>query len=443
MPSPAPPSCSLLLFATTMGACRPAQLTPCQEGLQGFGSGAGTRMIEIEEGDLRFQAQLVLPIDGVRYPEGAPVTVFVHGTWADSHVPLEPDSIQLSSGYGIAALYLNLPGSDSDDTSTSDRRGARSRATIATALRYAAGLMPDLGECTLDERIAGGLAPVRVLSAYSNGGNLAWATLADPTLDLPEIAGITTFETPASSQMATVELGTVDRGSPIYREGSCGLDAEGGISCELDYGVLGFDREASPQAGGTLYADLDSDGTYSESGDFPLGMVWSPADQLSIQSTPATEEAWAQGLSPGTRADPEAAASFWAVREAPRAMAAAVGRFPDLAAIESGTEVDHVLSGPTDHPNVSGMLAAMQASGVRWTRMNADLSYLEATTGQSGAFSELPANTPIETGQSGLPYLPEDENIHDNAALTAAVLELMDRAYLESWGEDLDGILQP
>ena len=113
----------------------------------------------------------------------------------------------------------------------------------------------------MDDRMPTGIAEERVLAAFSNGGNLAWATLADTNVELPDIQGIAVFETPASSQMALGEPGTGNRNSPLHTEGSCEIDDESALVCDYQYQHLAFDMDTDPDTSGTLFLDIDQNGS--------------------------------------------------------------------------------------------------------------------------------------------------------------------------------------
>lgn len=417
----------------------------CQGELNAYDATDKSRLVTLEEDGVGpIQAQVVIPWTGSRYEAGAPVVVFVHGSWSNNHVPLGEDSARVLSGHGLIGVYLNLPGGQGDEASAgeNDRRGPAAREALALVLRYAADEVRDSQGCLLSERSPEGSTDELVLAAFSNGGNLAWATLADEELDLPRITGVATFETPSAGQFVMAEPGTESRRSPIYEPGSCALTEEGAVRCAYDYGEIAWDAQASPGTEGQLFVDTDGDDRFTDEVDFPLGAVFDPLSDRWLHSLPATEAAAAAGVLPLSRGDIDDASAFWSEREAPRSMAAAAARFPELAAIEVGTEVDHVLQGAEDHPHVTGMVAAMQAAGVSWTRLHPDASYVEAVSGAQLDFADLPADLEIEVGDLTVPMEPTDDDlVRSNHYLTAAVLELADRGHGAVWDDDLDGEL--
>ncbi|MFT5684212.1 MAG: hypothetical protein ACI8RZ_005153, partial [Myxococcota bacterium] len=240
-------------------ACTP--VPPCQEDMSEAGSErTGIFTIDDEIGDI--VSQVFAPTGLGRYSDGAPVVVYVHGAWRTNFVPVDEALSHINPGLGLVQLYLNLPGGQAGDGYDSegieDRRGAGARAAVAAVLRYAADSATDTDGCRLSDRIEGPLSGQIALAGYSNGGNLAWATLGDPDLDLPEVVGVATYETPSASQFIVVEPGTLENPSPVYIEGACSLSD--GIRCEYDYTGLAFDGDAEDD--GALFIDEASDGRY-------------------------------------------------------------------------------------------------------------------------------------------------------------------------------------
>ncbi len=436
----------LLTLALGLAGCRPStELSACQEDLDDFSPASKTRVLHLPaQGDVdELTVQILVPIEAGRHDEFTPVAVYVHGSWSSNYVPLEGSTPRLSDTQGLASIYLNLPGGSGEFASPgeNDRRGPVARAAIARVLRYAAGDDPDEEGCTLSERTPAGTTGRVAMASFSNGGNLAWTTLADESLDLPDVVGIASFETPASGQLATAEPGTDTRPSPLYEEGACGLDESGGLSCDFDYAPLAWDARLNPATEGVLWVD-DADFVYESDEDFPLGVVWNPDSGLWTHSVEAIQAAQASGLELETRSTPTQTEDFWLNRLAPLAMSSATLRFPQISTIETGTEIDHVLQGATDHPHVTGMVAAARRAGVGWTRLHADSTYVELLTDEGRNFADEPANQDVSVGDKGVAMQPEDdESLRGSIYLSAAVLELLDRDAADDWADDLDAPL--
>ena len=216
-------------------------------------------------------------------------------------------------------------------------------------------------------------------------------------------------------------------------EGACALE-DGGILCDYDYTDLAFDPSADD---GVLFIDEESDESYN-AGEFRLGGV--QFESRWYHSSPARQAAIDQDVTLSGRATPEDTVAFWHEREAPRQMPAAVERFPQLAGIATGSELDHVLTGATDHPHVTGMIAAMEAVGLPWFRLHPDRAYTTLISRAEEDFPEYPAGASFTVGQA-VRFLPQTPTAHGEDYLTAAVIELLDRAHDDIWESDLEAVL--
>jgi len=382
--------------------------------------------------------QVIIP-SGARYAGGTPVAVYVHGGWNTDTVPLAPGGPRLRSDQGFATIYLNLPGGDSEDASegANDLRGDGARHALGAALRYAAGGVVDTDFCTLDDRLPDGLSGEIILAGWSNGGNLAWATAADPEVELPQIDGIATFETPASGQLITVEPGTEDHPGDYFDARTCLLSEDHRLSCPHGYPGLAWDPDAETEmdTDGTLFIDENANGEL-DLRESTLDPIWSPADDAWVHPLEALDAADHIDLT--RRADVPAATVFWAARTAPVHMAGVAARFPELAGIATGTEIDHVLTDLELPIHVTGMVAAMQSAGMPWVRLHPDSVYVAQLTGREDA-ADISANITIDVVDPLLSMEPEDdETIRGTDYLSAAVMELMDRAHHDRWGTDLE-----
>jgi hypothetical protein len=403
-------------------------------------------VLTVDDGSLAgpMAIQLSIPTKA-RFGDGTPAVVFIHGGWRMDYVPLGPDAVLMHADQGFVTVYLNLPGGQAgwSTPGVDDRRGPEARAAVAQALRYAAGELADSQDCTLADRVPDGLADTRVIAGMSNGGNLAWATAGDENLDLPRVDGIATFETPASSQFILVEPGAKRAEDHFFDASTCALNAQNQIACDHGYGVLRFDPEVNPDTDGTLFVDMDLDG-HRTSGDVLLHVVWSTTHDRWVHATPAREAAADQDLTLPSRSSTIDTQKFWVKREAPPNMPAAAARFPKLAGIATGTKNDHVLGGLRTPVHITGMVAAMQASDMHWSRLHADASYVAELSHSNADFSDIPSTTMVRVFDPEIPAQPdEDAHLRSEDYFTAAVLELLDRARLDIWDADLDTTLVP
>jgi|GEM_PF-1282807 len=358
-------------------------------------------------GVVRWPAEL--PIKGVLRP----MVMVVQGGWDAVTTPIDRSTGRPDVRSGLTALHIDLPGGG-ESTGDDDRRGAGSRAAVAAAMRYAAGLSRDQDGCRITDRAPGTDPSDLYLLGLSNGGNLALATLADASLDVPDLHGLVLWETPSAPQFATVELG-VD--PTVYEPGSCALTAAG-IECAFDDATLYAD-------GSHWCFDVDLDHVCDRD-DIPLVGIDDPVSGLRM-------------LSPELRAVlPPSSSGFasledtrlwWQERDGGALAAAMVARWPTLPVMLLGTEEDHVLSTWTDHPNVFGLGEALQRAGVAWLRLNPGMRWLPEAPGEN------PPNLPLSLADPTGVLVPEDVEQPDDAFWAAGVRELADRHRDDDWAE--------
>ena len=274
----------------------------------------------------------------------------------------------------------------------------------------------DDGRCTLSDRLPGGLSGEVVMAGSSNGGNLAWATAADTEVEIPVLSGIASFESPISSQMMTVEPGGEAEPAEFFRAGHCELDETLHMSCDHGYAHIAFDPSASEETDGVLFIDENDDQLLSP-GESTLDPVFSPADDAWIHPTEALMAA--ADLPLVRRADAATAERFWAEREATQQLRGAAARFPSLAGIATGTEVDHILTGLELPVHVTGLVSAMQSAALSWSRLHPDAAYVAQLTGFKEAQEyEAPPEYGARGGQqhpwNGLFFCGRDRNYGSN-----------------------------
>jgi hypothetical protein len=172
-----------------------------------------------------------------------------------------------------------------------------------------------------------------------------------------------------------------------------------------------------------------------DAGESTLDPVWSPADEAWVHPVEALQAA--SDLPLVGRASQKEASDFWAEREASVHITGALARFPALAGIATGTEIDHVLSDLDLPVHVTGMVAAMQTAGMRWSRLHPDSAYVDQIAGFPEA-QEYDADMALDTLEPLLNMEPEDgSHIRGTDYISAAIVEIMDRAHSEDWSPDL------
>jgi len=404
---------------TLVLACGTKDPPPCQEWTLNKPSSGVTISLSRPDGP-NIDLEAVIPQQG-QAQDGAGTAIFVHGGWSPVQIPLTNDSVTLRTDMGFTTLYPNL--------GRNDARGEPSRAILARVLQYANGDIADTSDCTLDERIPDGRAEPVVLAGFSNGGNLAWATAGDVNQPIPRLDGIATFETPISSQLIVGETGTERHPNPRFKSEDCTFDTTGSVNCAFDYTPLfAVPSSECSETNRCLFIDIDESDSLTEA-DVQLGGVWDPVQEATVYSVPATIAAEEYGRLPEATLASNDAYLFWEQREAPQSMRSAVERFPNLAGIATGTEIDHVLNNLDRAIHVIGMVHAMEHSGIQWAKLHPDPKYLADIHGSGENWADIPPNIGVRIEDTEWPMEPEDgPTIRGTDYLSAAIAELIDRS---------------
>ncbi|MDP2315412.1 MAG: hypothetical protein Q8P41_21115 [Pseudomonadota bacterium] len=360
----------------------------------------------------------------VRWPDvgdepqaGWPIALVLHGAWDPAGTPIDRGSMRVDVTAGLVDIHLDLPG-NGRTSGTNDRRGAASRAAVAAVLRWAAGEALDTGGCSLADRIPGGDPDRLYVVGTSNGGNLAMATLADPALDLPPVAGLVAWETPAGPQFTNVELGATPS---VYTPGSCAFAPASGTTCEMPVERLIEVGGGTP----TLCFDVDEDAACGER-DVTVRGVEDLDTGLMMLSPTLRAAADERGLTLPGYASVETSVAWWAERDGSRLAAPLVAAQADLPVMLLASEADHVQT-LADHPHIYGLGEALQAAGAAWTRLNPGADWLGETTGENAP------NMPLQLADPRGSLLSEAAEEPTVTLLAAAVLELSDRSQTGDW----------
>lgn len=318
--------------------------------------------------------------------EGSPVVV-LQGAFIADQVPSD------FGAQGFVRIAVDLPGGG-DTPGDRDRFGPASRASVAHALGYAGGLQRDEQDCSFS-------GPVLV-AAWSNGGNLALATLADPELTLPQVAGLVTWETPIGSQLILQELVSPETGA-------CALEPTL---------VCAFDGSTAVAGEDWSWLDRNLDGVPTDGEPTFPGIV---VGERRVHSATFTAQ-----LSENVFVHPPAFSESWfAQRDGGLQVAAVAQRFPDLRMVVTGTTEDHVQELP-DSPHVYG-LATLATQEQLWVRLNPDADL-------TGTPVDNDAGVPITLSGPG-ELIPAPMN--PDALVTAGVQELLQRLEEDNWSSQL------
>jgi alpha-beta hydrolase superfamily lysophospholipase len=358
------------------------------------------------EGTIRVQARL--PEQDGDADTAWPIAVVIHGAWDAAGTPVAEGSATVAVTGGRLAVHFDLPGNGSATLGTDDRRGAVGRSVVQNVLRWAAGELEDVSGCTLSDRLPAARGPL-VLVGASNGGNLALATLADPALELPPLAGALTWETPAAPAFVTVQWGRRDA---LYTPHTCVFDALSVVTCDMPVELLAVSGSGEP------CFDRTGDGCTDD--DVRLQGVLDPVSRKKMLAPELLEAIAGRGLRTRGYASADRARVWWAERDASQAAAAAVRNHPTLPFLLVASASDHVLPYP-DHPHVHALGESLQTAGAAWVRLNPGRAWLRDARGENAP--ELRFS--LTTGEGRL--LTEDEEQPLEEALAAGVDELAGR----------------
>lgn len=372
------------------------------------------------------------------YPDGSPIIIYVPG--ADSPGGLRD---YLSAEDFIVITFLFPGGRDGHRYSdgTYDHRGMNCIKALRDVILYAHG-----GLCDDKGRKIDDVLPVKVLHeniglvGVSNGGNIAVAVCA--FYELP-VKYIVQWESPVSSQIATVDLGPIRFNCSPNNFVNPRYIAYGPLILQVDYSDLTYHNGMVFHDGngdgryttiidpstGLPTPDLDLDGILELNEDFPLS---SYTDGIKkVYSRPVTH-ALANVISawPPDIATPEEADAYWDLREAVRLYDDALIKNPDLKGMVIATVKDHVQSAP-DKPHIH---QAFDGWNITWVKINPSPSYLIETDPSLAGRKDLPNNKPNIPPKNWSIYdycIPED--IPDVVAQVAAIREMADRVYYNKW----------
>lgn len=390
-----------------------------------LGDATGQVALQLQSGDE--YALYYTEGDTALMDDGYAIVVSIKGTTGYGGVPVETPFA--TSGFGFVQVYVDVP---------PDHRGALSRAAVAATTRFAAGLEADAEGCSLRDRVSVDVtATAPFLLGNSNGGNLAVNTLADSTLDMPEVSGIVMFETPVAAQFIDVELGEAEEPNPLYRVGSCSWEAASGLVCPYsETPILGWDPDYQDRSGGpigAIYIDGEGDGELSL---HDYAMFGVDASDTQVAFSPSMNAMLdAQGLVGPDRLTTAEADAYWLERDLSRQAVDALALHPGIPLISLGTVVDHV-AGVGDHSHVKGAAEVWRGAGATWARVNPASVYMELTAGVGPAWTDNPPN--LEHFLNNDDVLMEPDEIDVGCAPdqynAAAVVELATRTNDDDWG---------
>ena len=399
----------------------------------------------------------VLPPLRPRYVDGAPVVIHVPGGVTMGGTEGRPEY----AGLGFVEIRFAFPGGGRGEGSsggTYDYRGPNCIRALADVIRFATGRLADQQGRKLQELVPGATALAQNvgLVGSSHGGNACGVTMATHGEEFADLAFYASMESPYGEGNVNIELGGRDQGvNPAY-------DAETGT---LDLSKLAWSADLPPGpprrwqgegAGvrGALFFDLNGDGRFSESDDYPANAFVQDLGQgPKAWYTPRLiREAERRKLYGDQRPAhvPSLAESteYWRWRDAAGSIAGAVRKCPKVAIIVYANERDHVQVAP-DHPHILAQVEGFRQAGAKFVRLNPDRAYVERVLASGGPpFLQRPRTFPDNEAGSvwnrgnirrGL----EPADLPMQPYMQAAVCELADRVQAGNWANNLDAVLYP
>ncbi len=269
--------------------------------------------------------------------------------------------------------------------------------------------------------------------------------------EFPDLAWYASMESPYGEGAANVELGGRDSGlNPAY-------DPATGA---LDLSHLAWSPDLSPalmrkpmlvntrELHGAFFFDLDGDGHYSETKDFPANSFTGDAGSgvKAWYSPRIIAESEKRKLISGERPGhiPTLAESqeFWHYRDAASGIPDAVSNCTNLAVIVYANERDHVQADPA-HTHILEQVEGFRKAGVRFVRLNPDRAYVESVIPSFKPEAQFPDNPAGKTwNRANIAEGVEPSTLPLGIYMQAAVCELADRTQAGVWSNDLPALLR-
>jgi len=275
----------------------------------------------------------VLPPLKPRYTNGAPVVIHVPGGVTTGGTEGRPEY----AGLGFVEIRFAFPGGGSGEAAsggTYDYRGSDCIRALADVILFATGRLADKQGRTLQELLPNTTVLTRNvgLVGSSHGGNACGLVMAAHGEEFPDLAFYASMESPYGEGNVNIELGGRDQGvNPAYNPETGVLDlSKLAWSSDLPPGPPRRWQSAGTGLKGALFFDLNGDGRFSESGDFPANVfVQDLGKGMKAWYTPRlVREAERRKLYGKRRPDhiPSLAESteYWRWRDAAGSVAAAV-----------------------------------------------------------------------------------------------------------------------
>lgn len=401
----------------------------------------------------RIAVRIDLPVEP-RYGESAPVVV-VASTWFVAkysndmigfHLVYNPVDI------GAISVTHLWPGKTDPETGISsegeyDFGGSNSLSALRDTIRFALGEIPNVDGKYLHELIA--IHPLYDnvgLFASSHAGVVATNVMAYYGETFPGLKYFVGRENPTMAEMYALEIGHFDESrTPVYNPY---YDYRGysPTSILVDYSQLGWiQNEEYPEGRPIFVVETGQNYILDDKGPHIDGKrFFSPAlTQALFVNEIFTLENWPEDL-----ATPGMTRNFWPYRTPIDNFEAIGEKLPHLKILIPFAAADHVQAAP-DKPHIRQAFDGFHKRAGLWTRLNCDLSYVQAEIHSSAVledgFPDNDANTEpadwfIESRDWGFAERLAGELTARTIPL-AGIAEMADRVQSNNWELNLSGLI--
>ena len=442
-----------LLLASCLAESPPTSPSTerCESQSAGPGEIAYTHVYSPENG--RIAVRIDIP-ESPRYGSSAPIVV-VASTWFVDKYNSEATAFHLEFNpvdMGIIVITHLWPGKTDPETGLSsegtyDFGGPNSLAALRDTIRFALGVESDIDGCPLDDLIS--IQPLYEnvgLFASSHAGVVATNVMAYYGEALQGLKYFVGRENPTMAEMYPLEIGHFkDRHRPIYNPY---YDHEGytPTSIAVDYSHLSWiQNQAFPEGRPVFEVPNGEDYVLDDKGPNINGKRWfsHALTQALLDNGVFTLETW-----PSDVATPQQTADFWPYRITVNNYAAIGEKLPELRVMLTFASYDHVQAAP-DKPHIRQAYDGFRKTADLWTRLNCDLSYVQAEVHASatlaGGFPDNDANTePADWYAEAELWGFEGRLAGEMTAKSipyACVAEMADRVHADHWVPNLDSLV--
>ena len=410
--------------------------------------------IPSESGGSRGIMVRITPPKTARYGSDAPVVISIPGGFSDSGFGLRSGSVDAE---GFIDIKLNFPGGGNGDLKsggTYDNRGKSSMRALCDVIRFALGKVKTFDGSTLADIVHPIIPQYNNvgLTGYSHGGNATLTAAGIYGSEISSLAWIVNWESPVGPAMVTVDAGGRREGiNPAYNPDKG----------EFDFSSLTYDptiplnRGRGPAATkdailGGLFFDMNKNGILDEEGDFTITpQLWDDGNgRKAFYAAAAARYAEQNDLFPKPHSSHLASADetnlYWKYRTGHYWFKEIAEKIPGLIFIVVAADVDHV-QGASNHPHILSQYEGLRKEGVKFVRLNADRSYIEAVWDrQAPQAMDTEALIPLDNMsiRTKLQIHQDKENgIPRNTSVLAAQCELADRTFTGNINPQLDYVL--